>query len=170
MRRIADAAGHYRFALPSEYGGKDGSHLAMACIREHLAAKGLGLHNDLQNESSIVGNLVQPLMVRDFGTETQKAEYIPAMLEGRMRWTFGLTEEHHGSDATWMDTRAVRETRDGVDGWLINGNKMWTTAIRARMVMRAVSAVFWCRRIVQALRLANICGPSTCRPITRRYR
>ena len=30
-------------------------------------------------------------------------------------------------DATWMDTRAVRETRDGVDGWLINGNKMWTT-------------------------------------------
>ena len=127
MRRIADAAGHYRFALPSEYGGKDGSHLAMACIREHLAAKGLGLHNDLQNESSIVGNLVQPLMVRDFGTETQKAEYIPAMLEGRMRWTFGLTEEHHGSDATWMDTRAVRETRDGVDGWLINGNKMWTT-------------------------------------------
>lgn len=127
MRKRADAAGHYRYALPTEYGGKNGSHLAMACIREHLAAKGLGLHNDLQNESSIVGNLVQPLMVRDFGTEKQKADYIPAMLEGRMRWTFGLTEEHHGSDATWMDTRAVREARDGVDGWLINGNKMWTT-------------------------------------------
>ena len=45
-----------RFALPKEYGGKDGSNLAMAIIREHLAAKGLGLHNDLQNESSIVGN------------------------------------------------------------------------------------------------------------------
>jgi acyl-CoA dehydrogenase len=28
-----------------------------------------------------------------------------------------------------MDTRAVRETRDGVDGWLINGNKMWTTGM-----------------------------------------
>lgn len=127
MRRRADAAGHYRFALPEEYGGKDGSNLAMACIREHLAAKGLGLHNDLQNESSIVGNLVQPLMVRDFGTEEQKRDFIPAMLEGRMLWTFGLTEEDHGSDATWMDTRAVAETRDGVDGWLINGNKMWTT-------------------------------------------
>ena len=127
MRRRADKAGHYRFNLPVEYGGKNGSHLAMACIREHLAQKGLGLHNDLQNESSIVGNLVQPLMVRDFGTPEQKAEYIPAMLEGRMRCTFGLTEEHHGSDATWMDTRAVPEKRDGVDGWLINGNKMWTT-------------------------------------------
>ncbi|MEO1168286.1 MAG: acyl-CoA dehydrogenase family protein [Pseudomonadota bacterium] len=127
MRRRADAAGHYRFALPKEFGGKDGSNLAMARIREHLAAKGLGLHNDLQNESSIVGNLVQPLMVRDFGTEEQKRDFIPAMLEGKMRWTFGLTEEAHGSDATHMETRGVRETHDGVDGWLINGEKMWTT-------------------------------------------
>jgi len=127
MRRTADAAGHYRFALPEEYGGKNGSNLAMARIREHLAAKGLGLHNDLQNESSIVGNLVQPLMVRDFGTTEQRRDFIPAMLEGKMRWTFGLTEEAHGSDATHMETRGVREARDGVDGWLINGEKMWTT-------------------------------------------
>ncbi|WP_438731080.1 acyl-CoA dehydrogenase family protein [Parasphingorhabdus sp. DH2-15] len=127
MRRRADAAGHYRFALPTEYGGKNGSNLAMACIREHLAAKGLGLHNDLQNESSIVGNLVQPLMVRDFGTDAQREEFIPKMLTGEMLWTFGLTEEDHGSDATWMKTRAVPETRNGVSGWTINGNKMWTT-------------------------------------------
>ena len=131
MRRRADAAGHYRYALPEEYGGRNGSHLAMARIREHLAHKGLGLHNDLQNESSIVGNLVQPLMVRDFGTEKQRAEMIPAMLEGKLRWTFGLTEEDHGSDATWMDTRAVREARDGKPGWRIDGNKMWTTGSHA---------------------------------------
>ncbi len=129
MRRVADAAGHYRFALPKEYGGRNGSHLAMARIREHLAGKGLGLHNDLQNESSIVGNLVLPLMVRDFGTDEQKDAYIPPLLEGEMRWCFGLTEEDHGSDATWMDTSAVPERRDGVDGWLINGNKMWTTGL-----------------------------------------
>jgi len=127
MRRRADAAGHYRFALPKEFGGKDGSNLAMARVREHLAAKGLGLHNDLQNENSIVGNLIQPLMVRDFGTEDQKRDFIPAMLDGKMRWTFGLTEEAHGSDATHMETRGVPETRGGVDGWLINGEKMWTT-------------------------------------------
>lgn len=129
MRTLADEAGHYRYALPREYGGQNGNNLAMARIREHLAAKGLGLHNDLQNENSIVGNLVQPLMVRDFGTSQQKSDYIPAMLDGKMRWAFGLTEEAHGSDATWMETRAVRESRNGVDGWCINGEKMWITGL-----------------------------------------
>jgi acyl-CoA dehydrogenase len=129
MRRRADAAGHYRFAIPAEYGGRDGSNLAMAVIRHHLAAKGLGLHNDLQNESSIVGNLVQVLMLRDFGTEQQQREFIPPMLRGEMRWAFGLTEEAHGSDATHMDTRAVAEVRDGVAGYRIDGEKMWITGV-----------------------------------------
>ncbi len=129
MYRVADAAGHYRFAIPEEFGGKNGSNLAMAVIRHHLAAKGLGLHNDLQNESSIVGNLVQVLMLRDFGTEQQKRDFIPQMLAGKMRWAFGLTEENHGSDATHMDTRAVPEVRDGVAGYRIDGNKMWTTGL-----------------------------------------
>ncbi len=129
MRRVADAAGHYRYAIPAEFGGKDGSNLSMAVIRHHLAHKGLGLHNDLQNESSIVGNLVQVLMLRDFGTEQQKRDFIPLMLAGKMGWSFGLTEEHHGSDATHMDTTAVPEVRDGVAGYKINGNKMWTTGL-----------------------------------------
>jgi acyl-CoA dehydrogenase len=129
MRAVADNAGHYRYAIPKEFGGQDGSNLAMAVIRHHLAHKGLGLHNDLQNESSIVGNLVQVLMLRDFGTDAQKAEFIPPMLEGKMGWSFGLTEEHHGSDATHMDTRAVPEVRDGVAGYRIDGNKMWTTGL-----------------------------------------
>ena len=127
-RRRADAAGHYRFQLPREFGGQDGGNLAMARIREHFASRGLGLHNDLQNEHSIVGNLVQPLMVRDFGTEAQK-RFIEPMCRGEMLWSFGLTEEDHGSDATWMDTRAERAVQDGVQGWRINGNKMWTTGL-----------------------------------------
>jgi len=125
MRRRADKAGHFRYALPREYGGKDGTNLAMAIIREYLAAKGLGLHNDLQNESSIVGNLPTVLMFRDFGTEEQKREFIPKILDGTMRIAFGLTEPSHGSDATWMETRAVR---DG-DGWRITGAKMWNTGL-----------------------------------------
>ncbi len=129
MRRRADAAGHLRFGLPREFGGQDGSNLAMAVIREHLAAKGLGLHNDLQNESSIVGNMPQVLMFRDFGTEAQQQEFINGMLAGTHRVAFGLTEPEHGSDATWMDTKAVPEARDGVDGWLINGEKMWNTGL-----------------------------------------
>lgn len=129
MRRRADASGHLRYGLPKEYGGQDGSNLAMAIIREHLAAKGLGLHNDLQNESSIVGNFPQVLMFQDFGTPEQKDVFINGMLNGTHRVAFGLTEPEHGSDATWMETRAVQETRDGIEGWCINGGKMWNTGL-----------------------------------------
>ncbi|WP_171524818.1 acyl-CoA dehydrogenase family protein, partial [Acinetobacter nosocomialis] len=48
---------------------------------------------------------------------------------GKYRITFGLTEPDHGSDATHMETSAVQATRDGVSGWAINGEKMWTTGM-----------------------------------------
>lgn len=127
----ADKAGHFRFAMPSEFGGKDGSNLWMAVIREHLAAKGLGLHNDLHNEHSVVGNNPFVVMLRDFGSDQQKRKFIAGVLEGELAICFGLTEPGHGSDATHMDTTAVRERRGGVTGWRINGEKMWTTGMHA---------------------------------------
>ncbi len=66
MRHRADTAGHFRYALPEAYRGQNGTNLAMGRIREHSAAKGLGLHNDLQNENSIVGNLMTPTVLHDF--------------------------------------------------------------------------------------------------------
>src|SRR6188472_3595929 len=42
-RRLADEAGHFRYPFPTEYGGRNGTNLDMAVIREHLARKGLGL-------------------------------------------------------------------------------------------------------------------------------
>ena len=128
-RRRADAAGHLRFAWPVSMGGKGGSNLAMAVIREHLAAKGLGLHNDLQNEHSIVGNNPFILMFKEFATPEQFERYGDDLLNGRIRSGFGLTEPNHGSDATFMETRAVREDKDGKPGWRINGEKMWTTGM-----------------------------------------
>jgi len=124
-RRRADAAGHYRYAYPKEYGGQGGSNLGMAIIREHLAAKGLGLHNDLQNEHSIVANNVGLLLVLSYGSEAQKAEWIDALLDGERSFAFGITEPAHGSDATHMETRALREG----DGWRINGEKTWNTGV-----------------------------------------
>lgn len=70
-RKLADDAGFYRFCLPEEFGGKNGGNLWMAAIRMHLAKKGLGLFNDLQNEHSVVGNFPDVLMVREFGTSGQ---------------------------------------------------------------------------------------------------
>jgi acyl-CoA dehydrogenase len=125
MRRRADAAGWLRLALPAEYGGQDASNLEMAIIREHLATKGLGLHNDLQNESSVVGNFPTVLMMRDFGTEEQKAAWMPGFLDGSRRLAFGLTEPHHGSDATYLETTAVR---DG-DEWVLNGRKRFNSGL-----------------------------------------
>ena len=127
-RARADKAGHLRFGLPEAFGGQNGSNLAMAIIREHLARKGLGLHNDLQNEHSIVGNFPQILMLRDFAREDQ-VHLADAALRGEFRATFGLTEPDHGSDATHLATVARRETREGRAGWLINGEKMWTTGM-----------------------------------------
>jgi len=124
-KRRADAAGHYRYAFPKEYGGRDGTNLGMAVIREHLAVKGLGLHNDLQNEHSIVGNNVGLLLLIHYGTDAQKERWFDKVAAGRSGWTTAITESAHGSDATHMETRAVR---DG-DEWILNGEKSWNTGI-----------------------------------------
>ena len=124
-RRRADAAGHLRYPLPKEYGGQEGTNLGMAIIREHLAAKGLGLFNDLQNEHSIVGNNVGLLLMLAYGSEQQRKEWVPHLLEGTRGFAFGITEPEHGSDVTHMETVAVR---DGA-GWRINGEKTWNTGI-----------------------------------------
>ena len=124
-RRRADAAGHYRYPFPKQYGGRDGTNLGMAIIREHLAHRGLGLHNDLQNEHSIVGNNVGLLLMLEYGTDAQRAAWVDALAEGRRGFAFGITESKHGSDATHMETRAVRYG----EGWRINGEKSWNTGV-----------------------------------------
>jgi len=125
MRKRADKAGWLRYGLPSQFGGRDGTNIDMAVIREHLAHKGLGLHNDLQDESSIVGNFPQVIMMDRFGTDEQKALWCDALITGERSMAFGLTEPNHGSDATWLETTAVADGED----WVINGSKRWNTGV-----------------------------------------
>ena len=99
---------------PQEYGGKDGTNLGMAVIREHLAAKGLGLHCDLQNEHAIVGNNVGLLLMIEYGTDAA---------EGRVdrrpgRGTPRLRLRHHRARARLRrhlhgDPRRARRRRVG---------------------------------------------------------
>jgi len=124
MMRRADAAGLYRFPLPSELGGSDGTNLEMAQIREHLANQPLGLHSDLQTESSCVGNFPIVLVLHALGSEEQK-ELIEPLLRHEVACAFGLTEPNHGSDATWLETTA---RRDGSE-WVINGAKRFNTGM-----------------------------------------
>ncbi|OOK81812.1 acyl-CoA dehydrogenase, N-terminal domain protein [Mycobacterium kansasii] len=177
MRRRADQAGWLRYGLPSRFGGRDGTNVDMAVIREHLAHKGLGLHNDLQNESSIVGNFPQVIMMDRFGTEAQKKEWTEALITGERSMAFGLTEPSHGSDATWLETRAER---DG-NSWVINGAKRFNTGVHRAthdLVFARTSGepgqargitAFSSPPILPASPCRTTGGRSTCRPTTARW-
>jgi acyl-CoA dehydrogenase len=124
MERLADEAGHLRYGVPVECGGQGASSLAIAAVREHLAARGLGLHNDLQDESSIVGNFPLVPILNAYGTAEQK-RYIEGIIGRKNHLAFGLTEPDHGSDATWLETTARREG----DTWVINGRKRFNSQV-----------------------------------------
>jgi alkylation response protein AidB-like acyl-CoA dehydrogenase len=82
----------------------------------------VGLYNDLQSESSVVGNLPIVSILLTFGTEEQRG-LIEGLITGSVRSAFALTEPDHGSDATWLETSGRRQGND----WVINGTKRFTT-------------------------------------------
>ncbi len=65
--------------------------------------------------------------IHAYGSEAQREKYLPKLAAGEWVGCFGLTEPNHGSDPASMLTRAKPATRDGVDGYLLNGSKMWIT-------------------------------------------
>jgi alkylation response protein AidB-like acyl-CoA dehydrogenase len=121
----ADRAGLFRYALPDELGGRGGSNLAMAIVREHLNRLGIGLHNDPQSEISMIGNFPTVLLAHEFGTPAQQEVFVEAALRREVGLAFGLTEPNHGSDATRLETTA---RRDGEE-WVINGRKRFNSGM-----------------------------------------
>ena len=177
MMRRADDAGLYRFALPQALGGSDGSNLEMAGIREYLANKPLGLHSDLQTESSCVGNFPIVLVLHALGNQQQR-QLIGPLIRHEVACAFGLTEPNHGSDATWLETTA---RKDGSD-WVINGAKRFNTGMHVAQYdlifartdgeagsPRGITA-FLVPTDSPASRFSTTTGRSTCRPTIRRCR
>ncbi len=76
----------------------------------------------LRSFVSVQGALVMYPIWR-YGSDEQKAKWLPAMHAGKAIGCFGLTEPDHGSDPGGMETKAVK---DG-DGYVLNGAKMWIT-------------------------------------------
>ncbi len=70
-------------------------------------------------------------MLYHFGTPSQKANSTPPRLNNTFRISFGLTEIHHGSDTTHMNTvaRPVLLADDGQPGYEITSNKKWQSGM-----------------------------------------
>jgi alkylation response protein AidB-like acyl-CoA dehydrogenase len=125
MMRRADRAGLWRFGLPEQLGGRGGTNLELAVVREHLNRLGVGLHNDPQSELSIVGNFPTVILAHEFGTPAQRELFVDGALRREVGLAFGLTEPNHGSDATYLETTARREGEE----WVLDGVKRFNSGM-----------------------------------------
>ena len=102
---------------PTEYGGKGLSTMQGVVLSEEFARMKAPLRADFFGDTLVGPTLLQ------WGTEEQKKEFLPNILNGKTRWCQGFSEPNSGSDLASLKTTAVL---DG-DEWIINGQKVWTT-------------------------------------------
>ncbi len=102
---------------PTEYGGKGLSLMEGVVLAEELARAKAPLRADFFGDT-----LVGPTILQ-WGTEEQKQDFLPRIMQGTIRWCQGFSEPDSGSDLASLKTTAVL---DG-DEWVINGQKVWTT-------------------------------------------
>jgi alkylation response protein AidB-like acyl-CoA dehydrogenase len=103
---------------PPEYGGQGRSPLDQLIFLDEAAIAGAPV-------PFLTLNTVGPTIMR-FGTENQKAFYLPRISGGELHFAIGYSEPGAGTDLASLRTRAVR---DG-DDYVINGQKMWTSLIQ----------------------------------------
>ncbi len=111
------AQGWVGMALPEQYGGAAAGPFARYVIIEELLAAGapVSAHWIADRQSG-------PLINR-FGTDAQRARYLPSICRGESYFCIGMSEPNSGSDLASIKTSAVRNDA----GWLLNGQKVWTT-------------------------------------------
>lgn len=117
IRKKACQLGFIGIHFPEEYGGQGYGILENALIAEEFCRKDSGLGSAL-----ILSDFSSEVIMR-FGSDEQKKTYLPKVTEGEYISGGGYTEPGHGSDITFMDTKAVR---DG-DEYVINGSKTFIT-------------------------------------------
>jgi alkylation response protein AidB-like acyl-CoA dehydrogenase len=114
------AGGWICASWPTEYGGKGLTLLQQVVLNEEFARAGAPLRADFFGDTLVGPTLLQ------WGTEEQKKQFIPSILNGTIAWCQGFSEPDAGSDLASLTTRAEL---DG-DEWVINGQKVWTTQAR----------------------------------------
>ncbi|MFI0981185.1 acyl-CoA dehydrogenase family protein [Streptomyces sp. NPDC021093] len=117
----AEAAklGYLGVNLPEEYGGGGGGITELSIVLEELGAAGCPLL------MMIVSPAICGTVIARFGTEAQKAKWLPGLADGRLTMAFGITEPDAGSNSHRITTTA---RRDG-DGWILNGRKVFVSGV-----------------------------------------
>ncbi|PID50629.1 MAG: acyl-CoA dehydrogenase [Proteobacteria bacterium] len=104
--------------VAEQWGGAGLSHVAYGLLAREVERVDSGYRSAMSVQSSLV---MYP--IEAYGSEAQKANYLPRLASGELIGCFGLTEPNHGSDPGSMVTRA--RPVDG--GYVLNGQKMWIT-------------------------------------------
>ena len=104
--------------IPDTYGGPGLNYVSYGLIAREVERVDSGYRSMMSVQSSLV---MVPIF--EFGSDAQKAKYLPKLATGEWIGCFGLTEPNHGSDPGSMVTRARKV--DG--GYSLSGAKMWIT-------------------------------------------
>ena len=102
---------------PAAYGGGGLSSEQAKILRQEMAA--IGAWNPIVG----MGIMMFGPTLLEYGTEAQKAQHIPPIARGELRWCQGYSEPGAGSDLASLQTKAV----DRGDSFLVNGQKIWTS-------------------------------------------
>ncbi|MFL6116551.1 MAG: acyl-CoA dehydrogenase family protein, partial [Catenulispora sp.] len=109
--------GVFGLTIPEEFGGLGESLLTYALVVEEIARGWMSVSGILNT------HFIVAYMIKQHGTEEQKAYFLPRMAEGEVRAAFSMSEPALGSDVAAITTKGVP---DG-DDYVINGQKMWLT-------------------------------------------
>ncbi|MGV9806604.1 acyl-CoA dehydrogenase family protein [Micromonospora chersina] len=112
--------GLFGLPFPEEHGGMGGDYFALCLALEELARVDSSVAITLEAAVSLGA-----MPIYRFGTDEQKARWLPKLLSGEALAGFGLTEPGTGSDAGGTQTRAVLD--ESTDEWVINGSKAFIT-------------------------------------------
>ena len=104
------------------YGCAGLNYVSYGLVAREVERVDSGYRSAMSVQSSLV---MYP--INAYGSDAQREKFLPKLATGEWVGCFGLTEPNHGSDPASMLTRAKPVNRDGVDGFIMNGAKMWIT-------------------------------------------
>ena len=125
-RAVLHRRGLLGITWPVEYGGRGLSQLHQVVLVEELTRAGLPFGRQPLEATGL--KMLGNTLLR-WGTDAQKARYLPGLLSGEIRFCQGFSEPSAGSDLASVRTRARLMDGDGEAGgeWVINGQKIWTS-------------------------------------------